>query len=190
MGTKASQITSLTIVYSTVYSDADQRKHQSSASLAFVRGIHRWPVNSPQKWPVTRKLFLFDDVIMLQTSWGCLCPRAFVENTGWTRCDGPSGIWSFEPLRSSMTVRFVWANLNKLGGKFNTTGNIFFLYIAYIYSVNVLFLPEELMWTYIHMYIYIYMFVNSVKNNGQIYAVIDYNCVDGDVVILKMRLVE
>ena len=36
-----SQITSLTIVYSTVYSDADQRKHQSSASLAFVRGIHR-----------------------------------------------------------------------------------------------------------------------------------------------------
>ena len=39
MGAMASQITSLTIVYSTVYSDADQRKHQSSASLAFVRGI-------------------------------------------------------------------------------------------------------------------------------------------------------
>ena len=60
----ASQITSLTIVYSTVYSDADQRKHQSSASLAFVRGIHRGPVNSPHKWPVTRKKFPFDDVIM------------------------------------------------------------------------------------------------------------------------------
>ena len=44
MGTIASQITSLTIVYSTVYSDADQRKHQSSASLAFVRGIHRGPM--------------------------------------------------------------------------------------------------------------------------------------------------
>ena len=41
MGTVASQISSLTIVYSTIYSDADQRKHQSSASLAFVRGIHR-----------------------------------------------------------------------------------------------------------------------------------------------------
>ena len=41
MTTVASQITSLTVVYSTVYSDADQRKHQSSASLAFVRGIHR-----------------------------------------------------------------------------------------------------------------------------------------------------
>ena len=59
-----SQITSLTIVYPTVYSDADQRKHQSSASLAFVRGIHWGPVNSPHKWPVTRKMFLFDDVLM------------------------------------------------------------------------------------------------------------------------------
>ena len=64
MDTIASQITSLAIVYSTVYSDADQRKHQSSASLAFARGIHRWPVNSPHKWPVTRKMFPFDDVIM------------------------------------------------------------------------------------------------------------------------------
>ena len=41
MTTTASQITSLTVVYSIVYSGADQRKHQSSASLAFVRGIHR-----------------------------------------------------------------------------------------------------------------------------------------------------
>ena len=41
MTTMASQITSLTVVYSTVYLDADQRKHQSSASLAFVWGIHR-----------------------------------------------------------------------------------------------------------------------------------------------------
>ena len=64
MGGIASQITSLTIVYSTVYSGADQRKHQSSASLAFVWGIHRGPVNSLHKWPVTRKMFPFDDVIM------------------------------------------------------------------------------------------------------------------------------
>ena len=64
MGAMASQITSLTIVYSTVYSGADQRKHQSSASRAFLRGIYRWPVNSPHKWPVTRKKFPFDDVIM------------------------------------------------------------------------------------------------------------------------------
>ena len=64
MGTMMSQITSLTIVYSTIYSGADQRKHQSSASLAFVQGIHRWPVNSLLKWPVMGKIFPFDDVIM------------------------------------------------------------------------------------------------------------------------------
>ena len=64
MTAMASQITSLTVVYSTVYSRADQRKHQSPASLAFVWGIHRGPVNSPHKGPVTRKMFPFDDVIM------------------------------------------------------------------------------------------------------------------------------
>ena len=64
MGTIASQITSLTIVYSALYSGADQSKHQSSASLAFVWRIHRGPVNSPHKWPVTRKMSPFDDVIM------------------------------------------------------------------------------------------------------------------------------
>ena len=65
MGAIASLITSLTIVCSTVDSDADQRKHQSSASLAFVQGIHRGPVNSTHKWPVTRKMFPFDDVIVI-----------------------------------------------------------------------------------------------------------------------------
>ena len=65
-GHVGSQITSLTIVYSIDYSGADQRKHQSSVSLAFVWGIHRGPVNSPHKWPVTWKMFPFDDVIM----WG------------------------------------------------------------------------------------------------------------------------
>ena len=72
----ASQITSLTIVYSMVYSHADQRKHQSSASLAFVRGIHRGPVNSPHKWPVTRNMFPFDDVIMRKLA-------CFVEMALW-----------------------------------------------------------------------------------------------------------
>ena len=64
MSSMASQITSLTIVYSNVYSGTDQRKHQSTASLAFVRGIHQWPVNSPHKGPVTQKMFPFDDVTM------------------------------------------------------------------------------------------------------------------------------
>ena len=69
MGAMASQITNLTLVYSAVCPGADQRKHQSSASLAFVRGIHRWPVNSPHKGPVTRKIIPFDDVIMKS---GCI----------------------------------------------------------------------------------------------------------------------
>ena len=64
MSPTASQITSLMIVYSIVYSGTDIRKHQNSTSLAFVRGIHRRPVNSPHEWPVTRKMFPFDDVIM------------------------------------------------------------------------------------------------------------------------------
>ena len=90
MGTIASQITSLTSIYSTVYSDADQSKHQSSASLAFVCGIHRGPVNSPHKWPVTRKMFPFDDVIMgSRTSlvrWYIIGTFAEISNTtilGW-----------------------------------------------------------------------------------------------------------
>ena len=68
MSTMASRITSWAIVYTSVYSGTDQRKPQSSASLAFVRGIHRWPVNFPHKGPVTRKVFPFDDVVMT-SSW-------------------------------------------------------------------------------------------------------------------------
>ena len=66
MSAMASQITSVTIVYITVHSGADKKKNKSSASRAFVRGIHRWPVNSPHKRPVTRKMFPFDDGIMTQ----------------------------------------------------------------------------------------------------------------------------
>ena len=64
MGAGASQITSLTNVCATVHSGVDHRKHESPASLAFVRRIHRWPVNFPQKWPLTRKMLPFDDVII------------------------------------------------------------------------------------------------------------------------------
>ena len=66
MGIVASQITSLTTVYSTIYSGGYHGKHQSSMSQAFVQGIHWWPVNSLHKWPVSRKIFPFDNVI---TSW-------------------------------------------------------------------------------------------------------------------------
>ena len=74
---------SLVWLYMYLYSDvimvtkasqgADQRKHQSSASLAFVRGIHRWPVNSPHKGPVTWKMFPFDDVFMISVSGKIIC---------------------------------------------------------------------------------------------------------------------
>ena len=61
----ASQTISVSIVCSTVCWGANQRKYRSSASLVFVRGIHRWPVDSHHKGPVTRKMFPFDDVIMI-----------------------------------------------------------------------------------------------------------------------------
>ena len=53
------------LVCSTVGPGADQKKHQSSASLAFVRGIQLWPANSPHKGPVTLKMFPFDYIIIL-----------------------------------------------------------------------------------------------------------------------------
>ena len=67
----ASQITSPTIVYSTVCSDAAQRKHQSSVSLAFMRGIHRWPVISPHKGPVTRKIWLRHYILAMYQMLNC-----------------------------------------------------------------------------------------------------------------------
>ena len=73
----ASQITSLRIVHSTVYSRRRSKKHQNSASVAFVGGIHLWPVNSLHKGSVTRKMFPFDNVIMnigavpLLIAWMC-----------------------------------------------------------------------------------------------------------------------
>ena len=65
MSTMASQVTGVRIVCPAVCSGIDQRKHQSSTSLAFVRGIHQWPVDSHHKGPVTWKMFPFDDIIMV-----------------------------------------------------------------------------------------------------------------------------
>ena len=107
MTTLASQITSLAVVYSTVYSDADQRKHQSSASLAFVRGIHRGPVNSPHKWPVTRKMFPFDDVIMQTyfTDTGTVV-RSHRSNRPVSQCTCP--ISHNTPFRTEMCTFLFW----------------------------------------------------------------------------------
>ena len=76
-----SQISSITIVYSTVYS---RRRSKEISKLKALRHwplwgeIHRWPVNFPHKGPVTRKKFPFDDVIMhaciVSTCiLGCVC---------------------------------------------------------------------------------------------------------------------
>ena len=102
MVTIASQITSLTIVYSTVYSDADQRTYQSPASLAFVRGIHRRPVNSPHKWPVTRKMLPFDDVIMQTNRIHPLAagPYIAVERNSVAKLIG-----ELFPMQTNITIR-------------------------------------------------------------------------------------
>ena len=87
MSAMASQITGLMIVYSTVYSGADHIKHQSSASLAFLRGIQRWPVNSLHRGPVTRKMLPFVDVIMsMLKHWSCISRLDTAESMG-IKCD-------------------------------------------------------------------------------------------------------
>ena len=98
MGEMTSQITGVSIVQSTVCSSADQRKHQSSASLAFVRGIHWWPVNSPHKRPVARKMYPFDDVIM-----------CYIVN-------GPSVLWSPGACtyNFAVDVTYVTCNVGRL----------------------------------------------------------------------------
>ena len=108
MGAIASQITSLTIVCSVVYSDEDQGKHQSSASLAFVWGIHRGPVNSPHKWPVKRKKFPFDDVIMVYVC--CLHPRKW-DATKTRLRSSPNVLYFVHPYFTDV----IWHLLNNTG---------------------------------------------------------------------------
>ena len=106
ISTMASQISSLTIVYWSLYSGGVQRKHQSSASLAFVRRIHRWPVNSSHKEPGTRKMFPCDDVIMNMTRHRP--PMILIQRESVMRCKIPSrhhGIpWSNDdPIQSVLS---------------------------------------------------------------------------------------
>ena len=84
MGTMASQTTSLTIVHSSVYSGADKRKHQSSASLTFVRGIQPVTSEFPAQMASNAEMFPFDDVIMDDRHWsGPRAPRN--EEAFWVR---------------------------------------------------------------------------------------------------------
>ena len=110
MGAMACQITGVSIVCSSVSSGADQRKHQSFASLAFVRGIHRPPVNSPYKGPVTRKMFPFDDVIMKQLILLIRSDSVTTETEKsqiWQKIvSGRSGTCHFDNLRWSQWQKF------------------------------------------------------------------------------------
>ena len=125
MGAMASQMTSLTI-YLTVYSGADQRKHQRSALVAFVRGIHRWPANSPHKWPVTRKMFPFDDVIMvLQTTFSDAFAGAITFVLGhWFHCH--QSVFS-RPMDSASVL----VQMQAQTFIFQTVSHASFTYISY-----------------------------------------------------------
>ena len=103
MGAIASQITSLTIVYWFVYSDADQRKHQSSASLAFVRGNSpgtgefRGRVNSLHKWSVTRTMFSLHNVIMTCATWRL-----------WLSDQESTAMCLWPRMHRTTSIRFSW----------------------------------------------------------------------------------
>ena len=109
MSVMASHITSLTIVYSTVYWSTDQRKHQSSMSLDFVRGIHRWP----HKGPVTWKMFPFDDIIMffdvfMMLAWtNCWTNSQLVMTLMWHPC-----IIEIDPMPWLWKQDTVWCHYN------------------------------------------------------------------------------
>ena len=122
MGAMASQITILMIVFPTVYSGADHRKQQSSASMAFVRGIHRWPVNSPHKWPVTRKMFPFNDVIMTKSKADASQNLTVKEiHKTWTMShQGDGSFYHKVNDRDISRVSCIW----KLYGRWYTYGDI------------------------------------------------------------------
>ena len=128
MGAIASQITSLTSVYSFVYSDADQRKYQSSMSLAFVWGIDRGPVNSPHKWPVTRKMFPFDDVIMYSMYVGTLEPVNNIIVVNWH-------VRQVHSRKCAQSSRFaVFSNVLLVGGLL-TSYNVTLLALGQLYRI-------------------------------------------------------
>ena len=107
MSAMASQITS----HSSVYSDADQRKHQNSASLAFVRGIHRWQVNSTHKGPVMQKMCPFDDVIMhFSNSWYWI-----------------GEIWRDDKIFPKLLLKSIWIHRSCFVLHINNTGRGFVL---------------------------------------------------------------
>ena len=122
MGAIPSQITSLTIVHSTFYSDVVQRKHHSSASLAFVWGIHRGLVNSQHKWPVTWKMFpfSFDETIPARTR--SLSPEGLSDKPYDAHNECPGGIWRIRNTNNTCNSPFMMTSSN--GNIFRVTGHL------------------------------------------------------------------
>ena len=126
----ASQITSFTIVYSTIYLSAEQRKYQSSESLAFVRGIHRGPVNSPHKGPVTRKMLPFDDAIMTNLQAYILAKMQILASNNLPKCKFWQVITPLLLWQQNKVIPDTGIPIIKIGGHYNVN-----LYIGKIASL-------------------------------------------------------
>ena len=113
----------------TVYLGADQRKYQSSASLAFVRGIHQWLVNSPHKWPVTQIMFPFDDIIMnvlnqpVQAQW---CTYVSITPAFIGLDKGLLTVWLWAIIWSNTGIAVTWAIGNIFHTKFRENKRFYF----------------------------------------------------------------
>ena len=134
MNTMASQITSLTIVYSIVYSDADQRKHQSSASLAFVWGIQRGSMNSPHKWPVTRKMFPFKwryhGTMFFNCWWGVGSHYKACDVIARPHLINIVGYLALEGLYIGTHRQYVWPSAATVLTKYGSTHTLLNLYMG------------------------------------------------------------
>ena len=133
MGAITSQITSLTIVFSTIYSGTYKKNHQSSASLAFVRGIHRWPVNFPHKGPVTGKMFPFDDVLMDRSAQNSTRPIDWLWPSEAINLSTLAQVWLVAWRHQTITWTSVdWSSVRHFGidwGHFHR--NAQYLYLCY-----------------------------------------------------------
>ena len=126
MGAMASQITSVSIVYSTVYSGVNERKHQSSASLSFVRGIHWWRVNSPHKGSVMRKYYH-----LMMSSWTIteIHPSIF--------CSYQSNIIPWLPFNQCLLI--VLQNVSTMGGHVWWRGTSYWHFLLTIHICKILY---------------------------------------------------
>ena len=156
---------SLTIVFLIVYSGADQRKHQSLRHWPFVRRIHLWPVNSPHKGPVTRKMFPFDKVSMfVRISTVDYCVKFYYKGTNVNIANAFSfshGIaqkqTTIKKLSDSLTeynlniwyylLNFIAVELNKYIRWCPIWQNeIHYMYIVFVLSANKLLNKQSNYW--------------------------------------------